>query len=346
MKKIALTLLTLFMLQPTLAMDSDNNGLPAQALPKEEDEAGKSTREHMELASARAALTHELSNTLSNFSGNMRYEKCRELLQAGADPDGKYHAVPFLLCAAFWNDVALAKILLEHGANIHVRGYKNATALKYAIEHQQGAPLCQVLLEYGVDINAKDSDGNTALEKSLSETYHYEVTKLLLDNGARVDDLLNFCKKTQISIHNYVAIIRHYRFYPLRTPQKLKESQERILCFLICLKREYPQLPRDLKRLILLSYLPDDTLNCPLPICKPFVRQMAPQIVAMLFGQDEAIKILKGHKYEQLVPILIEAGQRNIDDGYFHNVITAGPHRFDSQIEDTITRDMLNQENK
>jgi ankyrin repeat protein len=138
------------------------------------------------------------------------------LLARGADPNARANTTPFrgfyqvsanwanfdgqtpLLRAALSGDVALMRLLLEHGADPMLATYDGATPLMAAAgvnwvvaqtysrsdkEYLEAATLC---LERGADVNAINSQGFTAMHGAANRGFDAMI-KLLADHGAKLD---------------------------------------------------------------------------------------------------------------------------------------------------------------
>jgi ankyrin repeat protein len=90
-----------------------------------------------------------------------------------------------LFAALCRNHFGVAEILLEHGADVNIRGDRQQTALHKAIDwdDQVAIDAAQFLLEHGADVNAQQDDHWTPLHLS-SYNGKLEITRLLLDHGA------------------------------------------------------------------------------------------------------------------------------------------------------------------
>ncbi|MCP4438373.1 MAG: hypothetical protein GY810_05460 [Aureispira sp.] len=78
----------------------------------------------------------------------------------------------------------LAKLLVEHGADIHKKGNYGRSPLHYAATSKEGAKLVQWLIDKGVDVNSKNSAGDNPLfELISSKRGSAEACKILITNG-------------------------------------------------------------------------------------------------------------------------------------------------------------------
>ena len=85
----------------------------------------------------------------------------------------------------------LARLLLDHGADVNARGKCHAAPLLLAIEWHMD-DITRILLERGADPNVKNTRGKTPLHLLLKRHLHYHddindiliVERLLLERGA------------------------------------------------------------------------------------------------------------------------------------------------------------------
>jgi ankyrin repeat protein len=129
------------------------------------------------------------------FVGYKVCESTREiamsLLKYKADPDavvGKSSGVNALLITAQENDLAMAKILLSHGAKINYKDIAGKTALTHllaSVKHQDIEEFVGTLLAYHIDTNASDNEGNSPLILATLRG-NLNVLKMLCE-GANVD---------------------------------------------------------------------------------------------------------------------------------------------------------------
>lgn len=186
--------------------------------------------------------------------------------------------------------------LLNAGANVDAEDVNGQTALMLAngwesssfacIESVSGPQKRRLLMNAGANISKRNHNGQTALMKVAQEG----------DLGS--------CS----------AIITHSRFSPRPTKEEKLESQARIWATLLCFKRVFPAMPRDLRRLVVGcdAQLLRDALNCPMGLCKDLPHLMPLEMVKSLISSyvltvPQAVNQLKKYKMEQLKPLVQEA---------------------------------------
>jgi ankyrin repeat protein len=101
------------------------------------------------------------------------------LLKRGCDPNY------CLWAAAFNNDVAAIRLLIEHGARIDSVA-EDATPFLFAIQWSH-FPAAEELLKLGADVNFQDSRGRTALHCMLKKGSDRKHILTILKYGARLD---------------------------------------------------------------------------------------------------------------------------------------------------------------
>lgn len=110
----------------------------------------------------------------------------KDLLEAGADSSIADNDGNTLLHNAFanqyYNNIAVAKLLIEYRACVNARNKQQETPLHYAYD----ARSAQLLLEAGAEINAIDAQGNTPLHRALA-CKRKDVFWELVKRNARVN---------------------------------------------------------------------------------------------------------------------------------------------------------------
>jgi len=107
-------------------------------------------------------------------------ETVRTLLDAGADVNlasREAMKVTPLASASAARQLEIARLLIEHGADVNARAANDFTPL-----HESAASgkidFAQLLLEHGADVNAQASDGKTPLDYARERGQH-EMVELL-----------------------------------------------------------------------------------------------------------------------------------------------------------------------
>jgi ankyrin repeat protein len=67
------------------------------------------------------------------------------------------------MMATIHGHIAIVKMLLDHGADVHAQNNRGMTALMYAAWNKHAA-IVQTLLAHGARLDTKDQDGWTALQ--------------------------------------------------------------------------------------------------------------------------------------------------------------------------------------
>ncbi|KAK4546474.1 hypothetical protein LTR36_002151 [Oleoguttula mirabilis] len=78
--------------------------------------------------------------------------------------------------------VDVAKLLIEHGADLHATDNQKKTALMYARSQE----VVNLFISKGADLEARDFNGNTALMISLMEDQDTKIAELLIELGADI----------------------------------------------------------------------------------------------------------------------------------------------------------------
>ncbi|GEM_PF-2061529 len=106
-------------------------------------------------------------------------------------------------------NIALARILIEGGANVNVVGISGWTPLHWAARTLKDPEIVNLLLEYGADIEALTEGGTTALLTAARFARSYDVFAALITAGANV----NFATDTGWAALHYVARYRQKSQY-------------------------------------------------------------------------------------------------------------------------------------
>ena len=127
-------------------------------------------------------------------NGNIKAVK--QYLAAGVDVNieddsDRYKFTP-LLIAAQYNQMEIAKLLIDKGANVNVKDADGDTPLKSAA-YAGHKEIVELLIAYGADVNLKHSlpsdrtlEADTPLHEATGEN-HKEIVELLIANGADVN---------------------------------------------------------------------------------------------------------------------------------------------------------------
>lgn len=100
------------------------------------------------------------------------FESFKSLIDSGIDVDGTdYNNITALHYATERGKVEMARLLLEHGADIEFRDPWGNTPLSNAVfyyKNERGLEMIDLLLSYGADVNANNNYGVSP--KSLANT--------------------------------------------------------------------------------------------------------------------------------------------------------------------------------
>ena len=108
----------------------------------------------------------------------------RLLLQHGANVNAlENDRFTALHIAAQHGKVEVVRVLLEYGADVTAVGNHHLTALHLAARHGK-VEVVRVLLDHGADVGAESDDGRTAFQLA-EEEEGPEIKKLLSEYGAR-----------------------------------------------------------------------------------------------------------------------------------------------------------------
>ena len=165
-----------------------------------------------------SSLDEQIADALSNDD----LEEMASLLEAGVDPNTEFSpGRPLLFQAAVQGNTEAARLLIDHGADVHadtVDGAILVTAARGGHEEivelllEEGADanapgkeganeltslfaaaiandpeVVDLLIQYGADANQADPEGNTALCIATGWEPNNKTVNLLLENGANVN---------------------------------------------------------------------------------------------------------------------------------------------------------------
>jgi hypothetical protein len=121
-----------------------------------------------------------------------RFNLARQFIEAGADVNYQYplsrsyaDGMTALLYASRWNNLEMAQLLLEHGANINARTRDGNTALSIA-RANGSTPIHNLLIEHGADqsVNIITPSQNTGISSLLnSQTVVFQTGTYRLFGG-------------------------------------------------------------------------------------------------------------------------------------------------------------------
>ena len=123
---------------------------------------------------------------LHRAAGGGHLAIARLLLEKGADIEAKdKYGTTALHFAASSGDEGLVRLLIEKGADVNAKDEDGMTALHEAASSGDEG-LVRLLIEKGADVNAKDYFNSTALYEA-AERGHKGLVRLLLEKGADVN---------------------------------------------------------------------------------------------------------------------------------------------------------------
>jgi len=109
------------------------------------------------------------------------------LIELGADIDKKdCQGISALAVSVFENNIEMTKILLDNNANVNISVMDGWTPLMLASANTEDIEMTKLLIENGANIDELDDDGNCALMYCFSEE-NKSFANLLIKNGANID---------------------------------------------------------------------------------------------------------------------------------------------------------------
>ena len=105
------------------------------------------------------------------------------LIDAGADVSirDEYERTALHVCAN-WNHPEILGMLLDAGVDVNIQDERGETAL-YRCAWKNHPELARILIDAGADVNIQDDNGSTALHVCASDN-NPEIARMLLDAGA------------------------------------------------------------------------------------------------------------------------------------------------------------------
>lgn len=202
----------------------------------------------------------------------------------------------------FDNDVV--ELLLQHGVNPNIKNSYGFAPIHMAMSSSE-VELLQLLVKYGANIDIRIgkgwiSGGDTALTRSISNN-NFEVTKLLLENGAN-PDISNSNKEFPLTIaFNY----DHQNIIELLLKYKANPNSSYFLA--IAVSRDDIELAKLLIHYMADPNILDDNKSAPLHIA---VEHNNEEMIKLLIKAGARINILDTNYYTPLHKAVIKG---NID---------------------------------
>ena len=123
---------------------------------------------------------------------NNNIQSIKNYIDFGYDLNIDDYGYTPLIYVSISNQIEIAKLLLNAGADVNIQNNTGSTALIYAAYAKQ-IEIVKLLLSAGADIDKQDIDGNTALIKAAPNN-NREIVEILLDYGADEFILNNYNK--------------------------------------------------------------------------------------------------------------------------------------------------------
>jgi len=139
------------------------------------------------------------------------FEKVKFFIETGADVNAS-NKDGFTAISYYIENIERTKYLIEKGANVNVRSYNDGNFIFIYSIKKKNFKLTKLLLEVNdVNVNVKDNEGRTAfflcvLSSNCDEIF--EISKLLLDSGANVNDIDKYGKTALM----YAQTVEQTRF--------------------------------------------------------------------------------------------------------------------------------------
>ncbi len=124
---------------------------------------------------------------LSLACTNQSAAMVEKLLKAGADPNGVPAGTPVLMVAARTGNVDTVKSLLAHAADVNAReSARGQTALMWAVAEKH-PEVARMLIDHGADLHAHSTSGFTPLLFAAQQG-DLDSARMLLEAGANVNE--------------------------------------------------------------------------------------------------------------------------------------------------------------
>lgn len=128
---------------------------------------------------------------LTRALDNENIELAKLLIESGADVNLKNHNNKYPLCMACdIGDLSLVKYMISKGANVNVTGKENYTPLLYAADcdSKDSLEIVKLLVEKGAKVNVSNDRGYTPLIYACWDRYHgFEIIKYLVSKKADIN---------------------------------------------------------------------------------------------------------------------------------------------------------------
>ncbi len=131
------------------------------------------------------AMIRRVENPLMLAVKEEKVLKVRLMIAKGADVneiDKSYYSRTALHIAVETNNLKIANMLLNAGANVNVQDYYKLTPLM-TVKGNTSGEILRLLVQHGADVNNKNLNGRTALFEAVQYD-NFEAVKALLEVGA------------------------------------------------------------------------------------------------------------------------------------------------------------------
>lgn len=124
----------------------------------------------------------KMNRKLMKAIGKGDFDKCQELIEAGADVNCQIEGETPLLKATKNDSYKICKLLIENGAKVNKRDENKNAPLHFATNPK----ICQLLIDNGAKVNAKNEKGFTPLHMAVTEG-EKKICKILIANEADIE---------------------------------------------------------------------------------------------------------------------------------------------------------------